>query len=92
MFYTDLVFKVSYIRKVHETRLVDVDHKRRRVRANLCAVVHLECAASMSWVWMRILCLVNDLVDRGCCQAGEALFLYLQRHRQYLLQALTGLG
>ncbi len=61
-----------------------------RVAADLCAVEHLERAACMSWVGMSILCPVDDLVDGGSGQACETFFLYAQRHRKHLFDALFG--
>jgi hypothetical protein len=40
IFGADLIFQITQVSKVHEFRVVDIDHKCRWVGANLGAVVH----------------------------------------------------
>ena len=77
---------------MHQFRVVDVDHECRRVAADLGAVEHLQLPPGMRWMGMRILGIMDDRVDLGRCQPGEALLLDAQRHRQDLVDALAGLG
>jgi len=47
IFFTDLIFQITDVSPVHQFRVIDIDHERGRVTADLCTVEHLQLPSRM---------------------------------------------